>query len=147
MANQKRSPIRIQYHEESDMLSFILVDTPYQSSGGEETSDPLVVLHYDAENRLAEVEIEHASERLDLTYLRTSPFFESLGAELDVKAIRERLGLSQEGFADYLDVSVATIRNWEQGRRIPRGPARRLLELSRDRPGMLFNRPLAGRAG
>lgn len=85
------------------------------------------------------------SHRLDLTWLRTSPFFEALGAELDVKAIRERLGLSQEGFADYLDVSVATIRNWEQGRRIPRGPARRLLELSRDRPGMLFNRPLAGR--
>ena len=127
------------------MLSFMLVDTPYQSSYGEETSDPLVVLHYDAENRLTEVEIEHASERLDLTWLRTSPFFEGLDAELDVKTIRETLGLSQEGFAAYLDVSVATIRNWEQGRRIPRGPARRLLELSRDRPGMLFSRPLAGR--
>ena len=63
----------------------------------------------------------------------------------DVRAIRERLRMSQEDFAGYLEVRVATVRNWEQGRRIPRGPARRLLELSRDRRGMLFDRPTPGR--
>ncbi|MBD3647167.1 MAG: helix-turn-helix domain-containing protein, partial [Pseudomonadales bacterium] len=39
---------------------------------------------------------------------------------------RERLGLSQSEFATLLGVSVRTLQEWEQGRRIPSGPARRL---------------------
>ena len=46
---------------------------------------------------------------------------------VDVRAVRERLGLSQVEFAKKFGVSVATLRNWEQGRRFPRGPARVLL--------------------
>lgn len=123
------------------MLSFILAAVPYESDGAEETTDPDVTLHYAADGSLAEVEIEHASARLDLSALRHSPAFEQLDGRLDVRAIREGLGMSQDRFAVYLGVSVATVRNWEQGRRTPRGPARRLLELARDRPGLMFQRP------
>tara|TARA_B100001989_G_scaffold201174_1_gene149611 strand:+ start:112 stop:405 length:294 start_codon:yes stop_codon:yes gene_type:complete len=46
---------------------------------------------------------------------------------VDVAKLRERLGLSQNEFAEAFGVSVGTIRNWEQGRRAPRGPAKALL--------------------
>jgi len=45
-------------------------------------------------------------------------------APADIKAIRGRLGKSQSEFALLIGVSVSTLRNWEQGRRIPEGPAR-----------------------
>lgn len=48
---------------------------------------------------------------------------------LDVKAIREKFGLSQAQFAAFLDVSKRTLENWEQGRRDPTGPARTLLRI------------------
>jgi putative transcriptional regulator len=44
-----------------------------------------------------------------------------------VKKARSALGLSQSQFAQMIGVSVATLRNWEQGRRVPEGPARALL--------------------
>ena len=47
----------------------------------------------------------------------------------DVAAIRRKTGLSQPAFAKQIRVSVATLRNWEQGRRCPDGPARVLLAL------------------
>ena len=47
---------------------------------------------------------------------------------VDVKAIRQRLGQSQTEFARMIGVSVATLQNWEQGRRRPEGPARALLK-------------------
>lgn len=47
----------------------------------------------------------------------------------DVGAIRKGTGLSQTAFAAQIGVPVATLRNWEQGRRCPDGPARVLLAL------------------
>lgn len=44
-----------------------------------------------------------------------------------VKAIRAKVGLSQPKFAALLHVDVGTLRNWEQGRREPTGPAKALL--------------------
>ena len=54
--------------------------------------------------------------------------------ELDVKKIRQRLGLSQTKFSALLDISPATLRNWEQARRKPRGPARVLLRIAEKNP-------------
>ena len=48
----------------------------------------------------------------------------------DVKAIRGKLGRSQPEFALMIGVSVATLRNWEQGRRVPEGPALALLRVA-----------------
>lgn len=52
----------------------------------------------------------------------------------DVRSIRSRLNKSQEEFACMIGVSVATLRNWEQGRRRPEGPARALLRVAAKNP-------------
>jgi putative transcriptional regulator len=52
----------------------------------------------------------------------------------DVPTIRKELGLSQEQFALFMGVSVATLRNWEQARREPQGPARSLLLVAAKQP-------------
>ncbi len=48
---------------------------------------------------------------------------------IDVKAVREKSAKSQESFAHMIGVSVATLRNWEQGRRRPDGAAMSLLRI------------------
>lgn len=55
----------------------------------------------------------------------------------DVKAIRLRLHKSQPDFALMIGVSVATLRNWEQGRRSPVGPARALLKVAAKNPELV----------
>jgi putative transcriptional regulator len=52
----------------------------------------------------------------------------------DVRAIRGKLDKSQEEFALMIGVSVATLQNWEQGRRRPEGPARALLRVAAKNP-------------
>lgn len=56
----------------------------------------------------------------------------------DIKEIRKKLGKSQPEFAMMIGVSVATLRNWEQGRRCPEGPARALLRVSEKKPEALI---------
>ncbi|MFC1457993.1 helix-turn-helix domain-containing protein [Microvirga arabica] len=52
-----------------------------------------------------------------------------LPAAIDAAAVRSKTGLSQAAFARRIGVAVGTLRNWEQGRRSPQGPARVLLAL------------------
>jgi putative transcriptional regulator len=52
----------------------------------------------------------------------------------DVKAVRVKLGASQTEFALMIGVSVATLQNWEQGRRTPDGPALALLRVAAKNP-------------
>ena len=52
----------------------------------------------------------------------------------DVKALRAALDQSQPEFALMIGVSVATLRNWEQGRRTPDGPALALLQVAAHNP-------------
>lgn len=52
----------------------------------------------------------------------------------DVKEIRMQFGLSQDKFAKMLGISASTLRNWEQGRRKPEGPARILLTIAAKHP-------------
>jgi putative transcriptional regulator len=53
---------------------------------------------------------------------------------VNVKAAREKLGLSQDRFARAFGVSVASVRNWEQGHRQPTGAARVLVRVIERRP-------------
>jgi DNA-binding XRE family transcriptional regulator len=63
----------------------------------------------------------------------------------DVAALRRFTGLSQEAFARALGISVHTLRNWEQGRRMPEGPALALLRIVARHPRVLReNLALAG---
>ena len=45
------------------------------------------------------------------------------------RRVRKRLGLSQAEFSQRIDVSLDTIRNWEQGKRCPTGAAKALLKI------------------
>jgi putative transcriptional regulator len=68
--------------------------------------------------------IAHAAGDSSRARLRAGP-----PQEIDVVAVRAKLGLTQAEFARLCGVSVATLRNWEQGRRRPAGPSRALLFL------------------
>lgn len=57
----------------------------------------------------------------------------------DVQSIRQQYGLSQEKFAQLLGISVATLRNWEQGRRTPEGPAKVLLRVAATHPEAILD--------
>lgn len=61
---------------------------------------------------------------------------------VDVAAVRKRLGVSQGVFARKFGLSVGTIRDWEQGRSQPDGPARVLLQVI-DREPQAVERALA----
>jgi len=63
-----------------------------------------------------------------------SPSRKFVFAPMDIKAIRKRLSKSQDEFALMIGVSVGTLRNWEQGRRSPEGPARALLQVAAENP-------------
>jgi putative transcriptional regulator len=55
-----------------------------------------------------------------------------------VRELRRRARLTQLEFASRLGVPVETIRNWEQGKRMPRGPARALLAVIQHAPDTVF---------
>lgn len=57
----------------------------------------------------------------------------------EVRKIREQYGLSQDKFARLMGISAATLRNWEQGRRKPEGPARILLMIAAKHPETLLD--------
>ena len=65
---------------------------------------------------------------------RLKPARESTFKPANVKTVRAGLGQSQEEFALMIGVSVATLRNWEQGRRRPEGPALALLRVAARNP-------------
>jgi len=55
----------------------------------------------------------------------------------DVAALRRFIGLTQIQFADALGISVHTLRNWEQDRRTPEGPALALLRIAARHPSVV----------
>jgi putative transcriptional regulator len=91
---------------------------------------------------------KQADERLALALKQARDHFagidngtktEIIELDLDeITAIRRKTGLSQDKFAERLGISVGTLRNWEQGRRSPTGPARKLLDLIDRRPEILL---------
>ena len=57
----------------------------------------------------------------------------------DVKSIRQKYGLSQVKFSKLLGISIGTLRNWEQGRRKPEGPAKVLLSVANKHPEAILD--------
>jgi putative transcriptional regulator len=55
----------------------------------------------------------------------------------DIAALRRFVGLTQEEFARAVGISVHTLRNWEQGRRKPEGPAIALLRIAARHPRII----------
>ncbi len=60
-----------------------------------------------------------------------------LASGKDIVALRRFVGLSQTEFARALEISVHTLRNWEQGRRTPDGPALALLKIAARHPRII----------
>lgn len=58
-------------------------------------------------------------------------------SDLDVKEVREQLGMTQEQFSESFGVSMGTLQQWEQGRRKPNGPALLLLKLIQAKPELV----------
>jgi len=58
--------------------------------------------------------------------------------EPNPKEIRSKMSLTQDQFAVLMNISVHTLRNWEQGRRQPEGPARVLLNVANNHPEVLL---------
>lgn len=82
------------------------------------TTEPEIVNHARADGTVTDDIAFEAALRAGRVRLRRP---------LDVAAIRAKTGLSQERFARAFRISPHTLRNWEQGRRVPEGPARALL--------------------
>lgn len=55
----------------------------------------------------------------------------------DIAALRRFVGLTQTQFAQAMGISVHTLRNWEQGRRHPEGPAIALLRIAARHPRII----------
>ncbi len=58
--------------------------------------------------------------------------------EVDVKAIRNRLGMTQARFSDTFGFSLDAIKHWEGGRRTPEAPARTLLTVIDKNPAAVL---------
>ena len=75
--------------------------------------------------------IEHADGRAPQTRLhRPQP--------VDVKALRSKVGMTQEQFASRFGFSTATLRHWERGDRAPHGPALVLLNVIKHNPNAVI---------
>jgi len=59
--------------------------------------------------------------------------------EPDVLKIRQKYNMSQQEFAALLGISIGTLRNWEQGRRKPQGPAKVLLKIAEKKPKAILD--------
>lgn len=59
-------------------------------------------------------------------------------ADPDARQIRKKYNMNQQDFAALLGISVGTLRNWEQGRRKPHGPAKVLLKIAENNPEVIL---------
>ncbi|MCF6807826.1 helix-turn-helix domain-containing protein [Thiotrichales bacterium 19S9-12] len=80
------------------------------------------------EDKLFRRLIESMEQMNDIIDGKRNPSRQFVITPLKVKEIRNKTGLSQEKFCQLIDVKLPTLRNWEQGRREPTGPAKALLK-------------------
>ena len=85
------------------------------------------------ENMFKEL-IESVEEAGAIRRGEAEPSREHVYTAMDVKAIREATGRTQESFAQMIGTSLYTVRSWEQGKRQPTGPARALLTMFQSDP-------------
>lgn len=78
--------------------------------------------------------LESVKQAGDVKKGKRKPSRYTLIEEPDVAAIREKYNMTQQEFSSLLGISVGTLRNWEQGRRKPQGPAKVLLKIAEKRP-------------
>ena len=87
---------------------------------------------------LSDEEIERAARSDPDARPPSDDELEQFQRVVDARALRRRLGMSQERFARSFHLSVGTVRDWEQGRALPDGPARVLLKLIERNPDIVL---------
>ena len=87
-------------------------------------------------NRLGKKLIRSAKEARSIARgeAKAASYRIHLPGDIDVQSIRKRLGLSQAEFSARFGIPPGTLRDWEQGRRVPEGPARVLLKVIESDP-------------
>jgi len=85
-----------------------------------------------------ELLLESSKEAKEILTKKRTPSRTFYIEEPNAKEIRSKFHLTQNEFAKMLNISVATLRNWEQGRRRPEGPARVLLNVANSNPEVLM---------
>ncbi|QBR84721.1 helix-turn-helix domain-containing protein [Legionella israelensis] len=80
------------------------------------------------DTKLFERLVESMNQMNEIVEGERNPSREFVVDALHVKEIRKKTGLTQAKFSKLIDVRLGTLRNWEQGRREPTGPARALLK-------------------
>jgi putative transcriptional regulator len=83
--------------------------------------------------------MESVQEMDDILRGERKPSREFYVDALQVKEIRKATGMTQAKFAALIDVQLGTLRNWEQGRRVPTGPAKALLKAIHNDPVHVLN--------
>jgi putative transcriptional regulator len=78
--------------------------------------------------------LESVTQMGEIARGERAPAREFVVEDVDVRLIRKATGLSQTRFAEVVAVPLGTLRNWEQGRRVPTGPARVLLRVIEKHP-------------
>jgi putative transcriptional regulator len=92
------------------------------------TIDPAVPASL-AKGRIDPARVEATTET-DIAFQQAADKTEAMqDAAKFARRVRKRLGLSQAEFSECIDVSLDTIRNWEQGKRSPTGAAKALLRV------------------
>ncbi|MBK2123966.1 helix-turn-helix domain-containing protein [Fangia hongkongensis] len=85
------------------------------------------------ENKLFDRLVESMQQMNEIVDGTRPPSREFTINAMKVKEIRNKTGLSQAKFSQLINVKLPTLRNWEQGRREPTGPAKALLKaISKD---------------
>jgi putative transcriptional regulator len=78
--------------------------------------------------------LESVKQAGDIRKGKRKPSRYTVIEEPNVTAIRKKYDMTQQEFSSLLGISVGTLRNWEQGRRKPQGPAKVLLKIADKRP-------------
>ncbi|MCX6051531.1 MAG: NadS family protein [Campylobacterales bacterium] len=86
------------------------------------------------ENAMFDDLLQSVSEAREILQHTKQPSRSFIMDDPDAKAIRTQMQLTQDEFAGLLNISVNTLRNWEQSRRKPEGPARVLLGIAATHP-------------
>lgn len=82
--------------------------------------------------------LESVQQAKDIMDGKAEPSRRFFIEEPNPKEIRSSMKLTQKEFAALMNISVHTLRNWEQGRRHPEGPARVLLNVANNHPEVLM---------
>ena len=78
-------------------------------------------------------------EAIDYSEGKEISIKEFIPIHVDVKELRNRIGMTQIRFAASFGISLGTLRHWERGDRYPRGPALILLNLLSKDPSTILN--------